>query len=223
MDKTLSKPYLGMIVVLGSVWGLSEAALGMGLRSCAAFVSGSIMTGAALFFLAAGWMVSRKAFGVFLMVLIVAFFKMFDALLLSLPLRHGAIGNPIFAFFMEAAAFVIIVSIIRETLIKKPAGQALLGGLSAVLAANLFPLVKYATGVPACVVAGTGYPLSLYYIHFAVLVSIITVPLGIWVGLKARSFESRMREIPAKTRFPLIFSPVSLIVCLAILAVLRLA
>lgn len=223
MDKTLSKSYLGMIVVLGSVWGLSEAALGMGLRSCAAFVSGSIMTGAALFFLAAGWMVSRKAFGVFLMVLIAAFFKMFDALLLSLPLRHGAIGNPIFAFFMEAAAFVIIVSIIREKLIKKPAGQALLGGLSAVLAVNLFPLVKYATGVPACVVAGTGYPLSLYYIHFAVLVSIMTVPLGIWVGSKARSFESRMREIPAKTRLDLIFSPVSLIVCLAILAVLRLA
>ncbi len=223
MNKTLSKSYLGIVVVFGSIWGLSEAALGMGLRSCAASVSGSLMTGAALFFLAAGWMVSRKVSGVFLMVLIASFFKMFDALLLSLPLRHGAIGNPIFAFFVEAVAFVIIVSIIRERMIRKPAGQALLGGLSAVLAANLFPLVKYATGVPACAVAGTGYPLSLYYIHFAVLVSMMTVPLGIWVGQRARSYESRLREIPTKTRLDFILSPVSLIICLAILVVLRLA
>jgi hypothetical protein len=223
MNKPFPKSYLGMVVVLGSVWGLSEAALGMGLRSCAAFVSGSIMTGVALFFLAAGWMVSRKIVGVFLMVFIAAFFKMFDALLLSLPLRHGAIGNPIFAIFMEAAAFIIIVSIIREKIFKKPAGKSLLGGLSAVLAVNLFPLVKYATGVPACVVAGTGYPLSLYYIHYAVLVSMVTVPLGIWVGLRAWSYEARLRDAPAKSALDFIVSPVSLIVCLTILAVLRLA
>ena len=223
MNKNLSKYQLGFIFSLGAVWGLSEIALGLGIKSCAHLISGSIMTGAALFFLAAGWMVSRKVFGVFLMVLIASFFKMFDALLLSLPLKHGAIGNPIFAFFMEAAAFVFIVSIIREKMIKKPAGQALLGGLSAVLAVNLFPLVKYATGVPACVVAGTGYPLSLYYIHFAVLASMVTVPLGIWVGARAGSFESRLIKTHEKTRFDLILSPVALIICLAILAVLRLA
>ncbi len=221
MDESASKSYLGMVIVLGSVWGLSEAALGMGLRSCAAFVSGSLMTGAALFFLAAGWMVSRKVSGVILMVLIASIFKMFDALLLSLPLKHGAIGNPIFAFFMEAAAFIIIISIIREKVIKKPAGQALLGGLSAVLAVNLFPLVKYATGVPACVVAGTGYPLSLYYIHFAVLVSMVTVPLGLWVGSKAGAFEARMDSARARTRIDLILYPAALILCLAILTVLR--
>ena len=72
-----------MMVVFGSIWGLSEAALGMGLRSCAAIISGSIMTGIALFFIAAGWTVSRRIFGMFLMVLMASLFKMFDALLLS--------------------------------------------------------------------------------------------------------------------------------------------
>ena len=38
MNKDVPKSYLGIVIVLGSVWGLSEAALGMGLRSCAAFV-----------------------------------------------------------------------------------------------------------------------------------------------------------------------------------------
>jgi len=211
-----------MIVVLGSVWGLSEAALGMGLRSCAAFVSGSIMTGVALFFMAAGWVVSRRILGVFLMVMIASVFKMFDALLLSLPLRHGAIGNPIFAFFMEAIAFVILVYIVTEKLIRKPAGQALLGGMGALMAVNLFPLVKYATGVPACVAPGTGYPLSLYYIHFAVFVSLVTVPLGFWAGAKMEAFEIRLLKAQALRRLNYILSPVVLILCLVLITLLRL-
>jgi len=222
MNKSDPRSYLGMVVVLGSVWGLSEAALGMGLRSCAAFISGSIMTGIALFFMAAGWVISRRIFGMFLMVLIASFFKMFDALLLSLPIKHGAIGNPIFAFFMEAIAFVIFVSIIREKIIRRPAGQALLGGMAAVLAVNLFPLVRYATGIPACVAPGTGYPLSLYYIHLAVLASFVTVPLGFWVGVKMEAFEIRLIKVHAMRRLNYIFSPVALILCLVIITLLRL-
>jgi len=222
VNKPIPKSYLGMVVVLGSVWGLSEAALGMGLRSCAAFVSGSIMTGVALFFIAAGWVVSKRAIGVFLMVLIAAFFKMFDALLLSLPLKHGAIGNPIFAFAMEAIAFVLIISILKEKMTKKSGGQALLGGLAAVIAVNLFPLVKFATGVPACVAAGTGYPLSLYYIHFAVLTSLVTVPLGFWVGAKIEVLEGRWTRAHSLRRFDAILSPAALILCLVIITLLRL-
>jgi len=222
VDSNSPKSYLGMIVVLGSVWGLSEAALGMGLRSCAAFVSGSIMTGVALFFMAAGWVVSRRILGVFLMVVLASFFKMFDALLLSLPLRHGAIGNPIFAFFMEAIAFIILVYVVTEKIIRKPAGQALLGGIAAVLAVNLFPLVKYATGVPACVAPGTGYPLSLYYIHFAVLVSLVTVPLGFWVGAKIEAIEIHLLKAQAMRRLNYILFPAVLILCLALVTLLRL-
>jgi hypothetical protein len=159
---------------------------------------------------------------VFLMVMIASFFKMFDALLLSLPLRHGAIGNPIFAFFMEAIAFIILVYIVSEKLFRKPAGQAVLGSMGAVLAVNLFPLVKYATGVPACIAPGTGYPLSLYYIHFAVLVSLVTVPLGFWVGAKLEAFEIRLLKAQAMRRLNTILSPAVLILCLAIITLLRL-
>jgi hypothetical protein len=222
VNKPIPKSYLGMVVVLGSVWGLSEAALGMGLRSCAAFVSGSIMTGVALFFMAAGWVVSKRVIGVFFMVLIAAFFKMFDALLLSLPLKHGAIGNPIFAFVMEAIAFVFIISILKEKMTKKPGGQALLGGLAAVLAVNLFPLVKFATGIPACVAPGTGYPLSLYYIHFAVLVSLLSVPLGFWVGEKIETFESQMTRAQSLRTLNVMLSPATFILCLVIITLLRL-
>lgn len=220
MSKSIPKTQIGILVMLGAVWGLSEAGLGMGLRSCAASVSGSLMTGVALCFIAAGWVLIRRVFGVALLVAIAALFKLFDALLLSYPIKHGAIANPIFAFIMEGAAFIVIISLIKNRLSQKRTGQALTGGMAALMAANLFPLVKYATGIPACVAAGTGYPLSLYYVHFAILVSIVTVPLGFWLGAKAEVFSSQF--VRNHSRLNYVYSPAAFVLCLLIIALIRL-
>lgn len=221
MERKPLKSYLGIIVMLGAVWGLSEAALGMYLKTCASTVSGSMMTGVALFFIAVSWIISRRALGVVLLVIIASLFKVIDALLLSYPILHGAIANPIFAFITEGAAFLLIVYLIKETFRQKPAGQALTGGMSALLAANMFPLVKYATGIPACVVAGTGYPLSLYYIHFAVLVSVVTVPLGFLVGSKLEDYALGILKTPAIQKLNYVFSPAALLLCLILMALIR--
>jgi len=222
MDQKIPKSYLGIVVMLGAVWGLSEAALGMGLRSCAAFVSGSIMTGVALFFIAASWVVSRRILGVALLIVIASLFKMFDALLLSLPVQHGAIANPIFAFLMEGAAFLILIAIVNEKAKQKRAGQALLGGMAALLAINLFPLVKYATGIPACVFPGTGYPLSLYYAPLAVSLSLVTVPLGLWVGAQLEALETKLEAANQSKKLRYLASPATLLLCLAVIALIRL-
>mgnify|MGYP000665945696 CR=1 FL=1 len=53
-----TKPFpkwVPQVVVLGALWGLAEAALGLGLEKCASLASGSIMTGVALFFIGASW------------------------------------------------------------------------------------------------------------------------------------------------------------------------
>lgn len=221
MNKKLAGHQLGFVVMLGAVWGLSEAALGMGLRSCASVMSGSIMTGVALFFIAASWAISQSWRGVVLLVIIASIFKLFDAFLLSLPVLHGAVANPIFAFVMEGAAFLIIVSLLRDKLFKKTTNQAFAGGLSALVAVNLFPLVKFATGIPACVVAGTGYPLSLYYAYIAVALSLVTVPLGIMVGVKIRSLESGLARTVGLKKFQVIASPAAVILCLIIVVLIR--
>jgi len=213
MNLGIKKSQLGLILVLGSVWGFSEAGLGMGLRSCASFVSGAIMTGVALFFIAATWASTRKLLGIVLLIFIASLFKLFDAFLLSLPVLHGAVANPIFAFIMEGAAFVLLLFVFSQKLREKAAGQALMGAMAALVAVNLFPLVKFATGIPACVVPGTGYPLSLYYAPLAVALSFVTVPAGLWVG-------GRMESIGAKVRS--VFSPAALALGLALMAVLRL-
>lgn len=221
MEKKLRGPQLSFVIALGAVWGLSEAALGMGLRSCASAMSGSIMTGVALFFIAACWMICQNGWGIALLVVIASLFKLFDALLLSLPVMHGAVANPIFAFIMEAAAFLIIVSLVKDKLFANKTGQAFAGGLSALVAVNVFPLVKFATGIPACVVAGTGYPLSLYYAYIAVSLSFITVPLGILAGIKIRSLEKGLVETTGIKKFPFIASPAAVILCLIIILLIR--
>lgn len=221
MDKKISGHHLGIVVMLGAVWGLSEAALGMWLRSCASAMSGSIMTGVALFFIAAAWIISQSWRGVALIVVMATLFKLFDALLLSLPILHGAVANPIFAFIMEGAAFLIIVSLLKERLSKNSTSQAMTGGLSALVAVNLFPLVKFATGIPACVVAGTGYPLSLYYAYIAVALSFVTVPLGIMAGEKMRTLEGGFVSVWGTKKLRFIASPATVVICLVIILLIR--
>jgi hypothetical protein len=222
MMRKIPKSYLGFVIILGAVWGFSEAALGMWLRSCASLYSGAIMTGVALFFMASGWYLTRNLLCMGLLILITSLFKMFDALLLSLPIQHGAIGNPIFAFFTEGIAFLILIAVFNQKLKQKSGGQALMGGMAALLAVNLFPLVKFVTGVPACVVAGTGYPLSLYYAPLAVFLSFLTVPLGAWVGVKSQSLETVLQSSRIARKLNFIFSSGTLLFCLAITALIRL-
>jgi hypothetical protein len=214
--------YVGPVVMLGAVWGLSEAALGMYLKRCASHVSGSLMTGVALLFIATSWMISKRILSVALLIVVASLIKLFDALLLGYPILHGAIANPIFAFITEGAAFVLLLLIIKESLLQKKTGQAFLGGLSALLAANLFPLVKYATGIPACVVPGTAFPLSLYHIHFAVLLSLVTVPAGFWIGTRLEEFEAKTLDSRAVRRLNHVLSPATLVACLIIVALIRL-
>jgi hypothetical protein len=214
MSQTPRKTPWGPILVLGGLWGLSEAALGMYLRQCASTVSGSVMTGAALFFLAAAWTISPRFTTAAAMVAVAASFKLFDALLLGLPILHGAIGNPIFAIVMEGAAFALIVSVVSKALAGKAVGQGVVGALGALVAVNLFPLVKFATGVAPCV-TGTSYPLSLYYAPIAVALSALTVPLGALAGGALRAFE----PVAWRLRW---LSPAALALSFGALAALRL-
>jgi hypothetical protein len=210
--------YAGVIVALGAVWGLSEAALGMWLKGCASSVSGSLMTGFALIFIAASWLLAKRAWGVVLLVLVACFFKLFDAFLLSLPVKHGAVANPIFAFALEGAAFLIVVSLLKKSLLARRAGQGLLGGAAALGAVAFFPLVKFVTGIPACVVPGTSIPLSIYYAPLAISLSFLTVPLGFWLGERIGKVSLSTRWFPKLNTF---FSPLAVIICLAIVTLIR--
>jgi hypothetical protein len=147
-----------------------------------------MMTGVAFFFIAAAWAADRKALSAALIVAIAVVFKMFDAVLLSLPLRNGAVANPMFAFILEGGAFIVLAVILKEAWKRRTAGQAVWGGTAAFVSAAVFPLVKFATGTAACLVPGTTTPLAWYYAILAVGISLLTVPLGLRTGEKIREY-----------------------------------
>ncbi|MGQ9626864.1 MAG: hypothetical protein ACUVV0_08170 [Anaerolineae bacterium] len=183
LHKTGQKLDLNLLMALGALWGLSEAGLGMYLRgTCARNLSGSIMTGVAIFFFALGLAYTRKLWGLLVLLVMAAGFKLLDALLLRLPIQHGAIANPIFAFATEVLAFAFAFAILDSHLKGKVYGRSILGGLAALVAVNLFPAVGYFTGIPACVMPGTQYPLALYYAPVAVSLAAVSCPLGMALG-----------------------------------------
>jgi hypothetical protein len=224
MKQKLTGTHLAYALIIGSVWGLGEVALGVGLRSCAQLVSGSLMTGVALFFITTAWVASKRHYLVpLLVVLIASFFKLFDAVLLSLPVRHGAIGNPIFAFWMEGFAFIVLIGIIRKASWAKTSSKALLGGGSALIAVALFPLVKYATGIPACLHPGTAVPLSIYFAPVAIAFSAITVPLGFIAGEWITGYFEHLRIQINSSFVKIMASPVTLALCLILVVLFRMA
>jgi hypothetical protein len=155
---------------------------------------------------------NKKTFGyVALLVAVAIVFKMFDALLLGVPLQSGEIANPVFAFVLEGAGFLVAGALLPR-LLKPSAGRRILwGGTSALIAVAAFPLVKFATGIPACVVPRSTVPLAWAYAPLAVGLSIMTVPLGLKTAEKARGFAARQSwQIPA-----------AVILCLALMTVVR--
>ncbi len=183
MENDKKKYHLSLLITVAALWGVVEAILGMFLRGvCASKVTGSLMTGAAFFFCSIGLAYTRRLWIPLLMLIVVTVFKSFDAFLLHLPFKHGAVANPIFGFITEVFAIIFIFWILDKQLRGKMYGRALMGGLSALVAVNLFPLVRFFSGIPACVYPGTQYPLALYFAPIAVGVSMVTVPVGFLVG-----------------------------------------
>jgi len=222
MDKSNFKSDLGIALILGSIWGFAEAALGFGLHRCAALVSGSIMTGVALFFIAAGWAVSRRYSVPVIIVIIACLFKLFDALLLNLPIRNGAVANPMFAFLTEGLAIFALIAIFTDQRLTKKYSRVLLGAGSALIAVCLFPLVKYATGIPACVYAGTSIPLSIFFAPVAIAFSAITAPLAFPAGEKIRLAAASYETAAKQKVLRYIVTPATVVLCLALMVIFRL-
>ena len=221
MEKSNLRSQLALAVILGSVWGLSEVLLGAGIRACAHTISGSVMTGVALFFIIASWAATKNFHIPVLVVLIACLFKLFDAVLLSLPVMHGAIGNPIFAFLLEGFASLMLIAVFRKQTWGKRSSRAYLGAAAALIAVAMFPLVRFATGIPACVYPGTAVPLSIFFAPIAILWSAFTVPVGFVAGERIGTIA---RAGAQKSVFRLsgsIASPLTLLICLALVALFR--
>jgi len=221
MNKSNFKSEFGIALILGSVWGLAETALGFGLHRCAANMSGSLMTGVALFFIGACWAATRRIWAPIATVLVACIFKLFDAVLLDQPVISGSIANPVFAFLTEGLAIIGLIAIITDKRLSTRFSRAMLGAGSALIAVCLFPLAKYLTGVPACLYESTGIPLSIVFGPIAIALSAITVPLafpaGEWIDSISKNIE--LTQKPNTLRY--LITPGAIILCLVMVVLFR--
>jgi hypothetical protein len=79
------------------------------------------------------------------------------------------------------------------------------------IAAAAFPLVKFASGIPACLVPGSSIPAAWAYAPLAVGLSMLAVPLGFKTAYKTKGFASG----------PIWRIPATIILSLALMAVVR--
>ncbi len=167
------------IIAIGFAWGAIEAALTFGLKGvCGRELTGSIMTGLAMVFLAGTHTLASTRGLLLLPFALATGLKLLAVAALGLPLASPAAINPIAAYGLETAAVMAIVSIPG---IMRPASgvRALLpGGLAAALAALTFPAVGFITAVPACTIAGSGLPTSIAWLPIATVIGAIAFRVG---------------------------------------------
>jgi hypothetical protein len=184
------------ILMIGSVWGLVECTAGVSLRgACTRFYSGSILTGTSLIFLACAYMTARRLPLVMLMPIIAGVCRVYAGVLLGQPLISGAVANPVYAFFGEAVAFCAVMYLIKETHVRSYVGAGLAGITAAVLAANLFLPVRLVTGISACVVPGTDFPLCIWGLPIAAAIAAVGVPTGLRAGAWIRHRAGAVRLV----------------------------
>jgi hypothetical protein len=180
---------LRLLVAAGLVWGAAEAALGLSLRgACGAGVTGAVMTGWAVLCLSAGCHASRRLWAPALLVGVAAGLKLIQAIWLGLPVAHGSVANPLFAFVVEAALMVAVVAAIRWARARGPAVEMAAGGLVGMAAAGLFPLAGGVTGFPACVHPGTNLPVSMVFAPLTAVLGTAAFPLGRKLAVHLRAW-----------------------------------
>jgi hypothetical protein len=85
----------------------------------------------------------------------------------------------------------------------------------------MFPLVKFATGIPACVHPASAVPLSIFFAPLAILFSAFTVPVGFVAGERIRTVAATGATRSVFRLSGTIASPLTLVICLALVALFR--
>jgi hypothetical protein len=120
-----------IVIVIGSVWGLTEMTLGGFLHAIHFPQTGAIMGGLAISFMAIFVAITKKPILVPILGIIAASFKPFDAMIFGVPVLSPYVINPAIAIAMEALAFSAVAVTLKAGITKHlpiRAGAGILAG-----------------------------------------------------------------------------------------------
>ncbi len=181
---------LWLVVAIGCIWGLTESVGRSALHEIGILHhNGSILAGCAVLFFALAFGLTQRVRSLMILPLVAMVFKVYLAGLEHHPIFcRGMAGNVAFAYMGEAFAFGTLMFVTSGKRRMSWGGGAVIGVLSAVIAANVFILAPLFTGQAACVVPGTAFPSSVAGIPYAAAVAALGAPLGFRGGQKLREF-----------------------------------
>jgi len=214
------KNNLNAVLILGTVWGISEFAVGLGLHKCGVAFTGAILTGMAFLWLSMAYSLTGRVLPVLLILLIVSVFKFSDALFLDVGVTHGSILNPVFAFLTITLGFLAMLILMRNRFTHKLIYRILTGAGAAFIAVFLFPLAGVFTGSAACIHPATSIPVSIYTSPVSITLSMITVPLGYYLAgqFQNKIFKTRSLQ-PGFVSY--LWSPLFFLGCLITITLIR--
>lgn len=194
-----------ILLAAGACWGLSEAALGAWLKGvCNSGITGSLMTGAAIFFLAAAHRPGRNPLRLGVVPALAVALKLLDGLILRIPLSSPVILHPVYAMITEALCFILVVSILPIRMKASPRNRWGSGAVMGLASALTFIGVGFFTGSPACRIAGTSIPVSLAYAPLTMAFSAVAFAAG-------RSIEALLSKISPPRFLPRMLDSLSLL------------
>ena len=157
MNKTAFRSNICIIVAIGSIWGLTEFAFGLGLQICATLMVG----------------------------------------------------------------FILLVGLFGKRFSGKLGSRIMVGAGVAAIACALFPLAKFSTGNPASMYAATNIPLVIYTAPVAIILSMITVPLGFRAATWYSERSQGLSALQSGSLLARFWSPAVAVCCLLIITLVR--
>lgn len=183
-------PSLFFPLALGCAWGLGESLAGLLLRlSPLQPVTGSLLTGFAAVFLAAGWSMRPAGYAGAILPLPAIAAIVVTAGLRGASCTSAPVVNPVVALALEAGVFLALASV-GALHTRSVRAQAFIGGAAALGAALLFPAVVMLTGARACTLPDSGIPVAVAGAPLAALAGCFSTPAGVRLGRALAAFHT---------------------------------
>ena len=187
------------ILVLGSIWGLSEVAVGGGLRAVGFPYRAGLLTGIGIGIMAVALAIYKKPAMLIGIGLTAVLFKLLAVPVVHLPVQKCA--NALVAVGLEVLAISLVAGLLMKRMDKSALTRMGAGALVALLAAISFFFIGMRVAPCSYLLSFSGNPVGFMAEEGLIwaLFSAFLLPVGYLVGMKLQPKVAYM--LTAKPRF----------------------
>ncbi len=208
------------ILAIGSIWGVSEVAVGTGLRAVRFPYTGGLLTGIAAAVIGITLAVYRKPLLPIVLALIAISYKLLAVPILNIPLMCKA--NSCLAVGLDGLAFSAMAALMMKQIGKSPYAAMGVGASGALLAATGFFFLGMEVAPCRYLLSFRGNPVGFLIKEGLVwaLFSASLLPVGFLAGTRLQPMVAHMLAIRPRLSYAIGISIVASCLAVAIAAIL---